>query len=131
MRPPKHQPNNQQDLFRHRLENIINMRHELVILAHGIDWDRLDNHFGQFFSANGRPAIPTRMMVGLHILKHTFALSDEEVCARWVENPYFQYFCGEAFFQYDLPIERSSMTHWRKRVGDEALKDQSQANLRG
>jgi IS5 family transposase len=129
MRPPRHQLNNQQDLFRHRLENIINMRHELVILAHGIDWDRLDEHFGQLFSTNGRPAIPTRMMVGLHILKHTFALSDEEVCARWVENPYFQYFCGEAFFQYDLPIERSSMTHWRKRVGDEALKALLQESL--
>ena len=121
MRPPKHQKNNQQDLFRQRLDNIINMRHELVLLSHGVDWDRLDIHFGQFFSENGRPAISSRMMIGLHILKHTFALSDEEVCARWVENPYFQYFCGETFFQHNFPIERSSMTHWRKRVGDEAL----------
>jgi transposase, IS5 family len=121
MRPPKPQKNNQQDLFRQRLDSIINMRHELVLLAHVIDWDRLDTHFGQFFSENGRPAIPSRMMIGLHILKHTFALSDEEVCARWVENPYFQYFCGETFFQHDFPIERSSMTHWRKRVGDESL----------
>jgi len=129
MRPPKAQPNNQQDLFRHRLENIINMSHELVILAHGIDWERLDNHFGKFFSENGRPGIPSRMMIGLHILKHTFALSDEEVCAQWIENPYFQYFCGEIFFQHDFPIERSSMTHWRKRVGDEALKTLLQESL--
>jgi IS5 family transposase len=129
MRPPKPQTNNQQDLFRHRLENIINMRHELVILADGIDWDRLDEHFGTFFSQNGRPGIPSRMIIGLHILKHTFALSDEEVCTRWIENPYFQHFCGETFFQHDFPIERSSMTHWRKRVGDEALKTLLQESL--
>lgn len=121
MKPPKPEKNNQQDLFRQRLDNIINMRHELVLLSHGVDWEQLDTHFGQFFSENGRPGIPSRMMIGLHILKHTFALSDEEVCARWVENPYFQYFCGETFFQHDFPIERSSMTHWRKRVGDESL----------
>lgn len=129
MKPPKHQKNNQQDLFRQRLDSIINMRHELVLLSHGIDWDRLDIHFGQFFSQNGRPGIPSRMMIGLHILKHTYALSDEEVCARWVENPYFQYFCGETFFQHDFPIERSSMTHWRKRVGDEALNILLQESL--
>lgn len=129
MRPPKHQSNNQQELFRQRLDSIINMKHELVLLAYGIDWERLDTHFGQFFSENGRPGIPSRMMIGLHILKHTFALSDEEVCARWVENPYFQYFCGETFFQHDFPIERSSMTHWRKRVGDEALSILLQESL--
>lgn len=129
MRPPKAQKNNQQDLFRQRLDSIINMRHELVLLSHGIEWDRLDTHFGQFFSDNGRPGILSRMMIGLHILKHTFALSDEEVCARWIENPYFQYFCGETFFQHDFPIERSSMTHWRKRVGDKALNMLLQESL--
>lgn len=129
MKPPKPEKNNQQDLFRQRLDSIINMRHELVILSHGIDWNRLDTHFGQFFSQNGRPGIPSRMMIGLHILKHTHALSDEEVCARWVENPYFQYFCGETFFQHDFPIERSFMTHWRKRVGDGALNVLLQESL--
>jgi IS5 family transposase len=129
MRPPKPQENREQDLFRERLDNIINMKHELVVLAHGIDWGHLDAHFGQFFSKDGRPGISCRMMVGLHILKHTFALSDEEVCARWVENPYFQYFCGETFFQHKFPIERSSMTHWRKRVGDEALNVLLQESL--
>ena len=104
MRPPKHKKNNHQDLFRQRLDNIINMRHELVLLSHGVDWDRLDIHFGLFFSENGRPGIPSRIMIGLHILKHTFALSDEEVCDRWVENPYFQYFCGETFFQHDFDL---------------------------
>lgn len=69
MRPPKPQKNNQADLFRQRLDNLLNMRHELVILADGVDWNRLDDHFGKFFSENGRPAIPSRMMIGLHILE--------------------------------------------------------------
>lgn len=129
MRPPKPQPNNQQDLFRSRLDNIINMRHELALLAQLIDWERLDSHYGQFFSEEGRPAIPSRMMIGLHILKHTYGLSDEEVCAKWIENPYFQYLCGETFFQHNFPIERSSMTHWRNRVGDESLKELLQESL--
>ena len=129
MRPSKPQKNNQQDLFRQRLDNLFNMRHELVLLADEIDWGRLDDHFGQFFSENGRRGIPSRLMLGLHILKHTYALSDEEVCARWVENPYFQYFCSETFFRHDFPIERSSMTHWRKRVGDKSLKILLQESL--
>ncbi|MBL0941904.1 MAG: IS5 family transposase [Alphaproteobacteria bacterium] len=129
MPPLKHKENNQQDLFRQRLDNIINMKHELVLLAGMIDWAGLDTHYGQFFCENGRPGIPSRMMIGLHILKHIFALSDEEVCARWVENPYFQLFCGEAFFQHKFPIERSSMTHWRKRVGDESLTALLQESL--
>lgn len=129
MRPPKAQKNNQHDLFRQRLDNIINMKHELVLLSQAIEWERLDTHFGQFFSENGRPGIASRLMIGLHILKHTFALSDEQVCARWVENPYFQYFCGATFFQHDFPLERSSMTHWRKRVGDEALRVLLQESL--
>ncbi|BCH27002.1 hypothetical protein MesoLjLb_67870 [Mesorhizobium sp. L-8-3] len=45
------------------------------------------------------------------ILKHTFDLSDEELCARWVENPYFQYLCGEEFFRHDLPFDRSGALH--------------------
>jgi transposase, IS5 family len=129
MRPPKHQENLQQDLFRHRLENIINMEHELVILARCVDWGKIDQYFGEFYAEKGRPGVPTRMMVGLHILKHMFSLSDESVCDRWIENPYFQYFCGEAFFQHKFPHERSSMTHWRHRVGDESLEFVLQESL--
>ena len=61
-------------------------------------------------------------MVGLHLLKHAKAFSDEEVCRQWKENPYFQLFCGERYFQHHFPIERSSMTHWRKRIGDKKLE---------
>src|SRR3979490_3167273 len=58
-------------------------------------------------------------MAGLAILQHTYTLSDEVVCELWIENPYYQYFCGEEFFQHRLPLDRSSMTHWRNRMGEE------------
>lgn len=106
------------DLFRSRLDNIINLRHELVKLSESIDWDFLESKIEPFYATEGRPAIPVRLMVGLHLLKHMYDLSDENVCARWVENPYFQYFCGETYFQHTFPIERSSMTHFRHRVGE-------------
>src|SRR5205085_8740403 len=66
----------------------------------------------------GQPPLPTRLMAGLAILKHTYDLSDDQLVARWVENPYFQYFCGEEFFQHSLPLERSSLTRWRQRMGE-------------
>src|SRR6185295_4899681 len=65
-----------------------------------------------------RPGIKTRFVIGLLLLKHIFALSDEEVCERWVYDPYFQYFTGEEFFQHAFPHERSDLSHWRKRLGD-------------
>jgi hypothetical protein len=61
-------------------------------------------------------------MVGLHLLKHIKALSDEQVCAQWVENPYFQAFCGETYFQHELPLERSSMSRWRERIGPDKIE---------
>ena len=56
-------------------------------------------------------------MIGLLLLKHVFALSDEQVCERWVYDPYFQYFTGEEFFQHAFPHERSDLSHWRGRLG--------------
>ena len=69
------------------------------------------------------------MMVGLHILKHMFDLSDEGVCERWVYDPYFQHFCGEEYFQHALPIERSSMTRWREWIGPQGLEKLFQESL--
>src|SRR2546423_10962543 len=55
------------------------------------------------------------------MLKHMHDLSDEVLCARWLENPYYQFFCGEVSFCHKLPFERSSLTHWRQRLGEEHL----------
>lgn len=69
-------------------------------------------------------------MIGLHLLKHMHQLSDEGVCDRWVENPYYQYFCGEEYFQHQFSIQRSSMTHWRQRVGEDFFETLLQESLR-
>jgi len=118
MRPKQRQKADHDDLFRARLDQIINMKHELVVLAEKIDWAWLDAQLAGYFSHEGRPAEPVRFMIGMFILKHTYALSDEQVWDRWVQDPYFQYFTGEEFFQHALPHERSGMSHWRNRIGD-------------
>jgi len=118
MRPKQPKKADHDDLFKARLDQIINMKHELVILADKIDWTWLDEQIAPYFSEHGRPGEPVRFMLGMFILKHTHALSDEQVWDRWVESPYFQYFTGEEFFQHVLPHERSGMSHWRNRVGD-------------
>ena len=117
MRPKKHERTESGDLFRARLEQIINMRHELVQLAEKIDWEFLDGEIAPLYSDNGRPGIETRFVLGLLLLKHVYALSDEGVCERWVYDPYFQYSTGEEFFQHTFPHERSDLSHWRKRLG--------------
>jgi IS5 family transposase len=109
----------QEDMFPSRLDNIINMRHELVKLSQAMDWNFLELKVNSYYSTEGRPGIPVQLIVGLNILKQMYNLSDDGVCERWVQDPYFQYFCDETYFQHDFPIERSSMTHFRKRVGEE------------
>lgn len=122
MRPPKQVQTTQADLFRARLDQLVNPEHELVRLAGLIDWRFLDERCGAAYSdAAGRPPLPTRLMAGLAILKHTYNLSDEGLCDRWIENPYFQLFCGETFFCHVLPFDRSSITRWRQRMGEERL----------
>ena len=129
-RPREKRETGEQDLFRSRLDQIINMKHELVRLAQAIDWPVLEERFGAVYSDGpGMPPLPTRLMAGLAILKHTFNLSDEELCARWVENPYFQYFTGEEFFRHELPFDRSSITRWRQRMGEEPITALLQESL--
>ena len=118
MRPKRQKPTGSSDLFKARLDQIINMKHELVRLADEIDWDWIDEELADLYGATGRAAVSTRFMVGLLFLKHIYGLSDEGVCERWVHDPYFQYFTGEEFFRHELPHERSGMTHWRGRIGD-------------
>jgi IS5 family transposase len=123
MRAKPKKAESEQDLFRLELVNILDQRHELVRLAELIDWSVFDQEFGsQFESTTGRPALPTRLVTGLLYLKHTFALSDDEVVARWVENPYYQHFCGERYFQHEMPCDPSSLVRWRKRIGEAGVE---------
>ncbi len=120
----------QDDLFRTSLEAIINLRHPLVRLAAEINWDFLAKRFSSVCRLGpGQPPLPTRLVAGLFILKHMHNLSDEALCDRWVENPYFQFFCGEAVFRHELPFDRSSLTRWRQRLGEEQIAALLQESL--
>jgi IS5 family transposase len=130
MRPRERRKTGEQDLFRSRLDQIIDMKHPLVRLARTVDWGFLEGRFGEVYTDDpGHPPLPTRLMAGLAILKHTYDLSDEVLCERWVENPYYQYFCGEEFFQHRLAFDRSSLTRWRNRMGEERLQALIQESL--
>ena len=130
MRPRERRESGEQDLFRSRLDQVINMDHALVKLARTIDWRFLEGKFAAVYKDGpGPPPLPTRLMAGLAILKHTYNFSDEVVCELWLENPYYQYFCGEEFFQHRLPLDRSSMTIWRNRMGEERLQALLQESL--
>jgi len=119
MRPKPQKMDPQLDMFRRSLANMLSHQHELYRLAELIDWEAFEREFGVLYSENGRPGIPIRLLVGLTYLGHAFGLSDEEVVKRWVENPYWQFFCGETHFRHDLPIDPSSLSRWRKRIGPE------------
>ena len=122
MKPRKPSPE-QDDLLRARLVEMIDMRHELVKLETLIDWGVFELEWVGFFpSHTGRPATLTRLVAGLLYLQHAYALSDEAVVARWAENPYWQHFCGETFFQHRLPLDPSSLTRWRQRIGEEGVE---------
>lgn len=116
--------NNQDNLFQSRLSNQINPRHEMVILSKMINWDGLEMEFSSFYIDNGKggqPPKPVRLMVGLLLLQHLHSLSDEQVVRGFVENPYWQFFCGYDFLQWELPIDPSSLTNFRNRIGADAM----------
>ena len=120
---PKSPTPKSNDLFRQRLDELVNLRHPLAQLAGHIDWSVFEHEWaGLFPSRRGRPATAPRLIAGLLYLQHTYALSDEDVVWGWVENPYWQLFCGETWFQHHPPIDPSSLTRWRKRIGEEGLE---------
>jgi transposase, IS5 family len=121
--PPKSPPSEPPELFRSALVNLVDPRHPLVRLAGLIDWQRFAEAFGPLYRDGvGRPGLPIRLMVGLHLIKHVDGLSDEAVCVRFLDSPYVQLFCGETRFRHALPLDRSSMTRWRQRIGAERLE---------
>ncbi len=118
--------NSQDDLFLPRLSNILNPRHEVMILEKMVNWDELSQEFSDCYCSNdskgGCPPKPVRLMIGLLLLQHMHSLSDELVVDRWVENPYWQYFCGYDLLQWKMPIDPSSLTRFRNRVGDKRME---------
>lgn len=113
------------------LREIIDLSHPLVCLAERIDWDAIEQRLLVLYDENTDGTMkPIRLMAGLCYLKHTYNLSDEVLLERWVENPYYQYFCGEQIFQYRFPIHRTTLTHFRNRLGQEELEFLLSATLR-
>ena len=110
----------QDDLFRLRLDNIIDMGHPLVKLAETIAWDALEKDFALHYCPdNGRPGGSIRLMAGLLFLKNKDGISNEELCRQWQKNPYFQYFCGEEYFQHTAPVKPQSISNFYIRIGEE------------
>ncbi|MFA5689957.1 MAG: IS5 family transposase [Kiritimatiellales bacterium] len=125
----------QGDLFCMELARIIDPDHALVRLSRAVDWVRFEEAFGKTYCENnGRPVVSVRLMVALHFLKHTFDLSDDAVVDGWVENPYWQALSGNQYFEHKRPVNSSSMTRFRKRIGDagaeELLKETIASGLR-
>ena len=86
MRPRERRETNEQDLFRSRLDQIIDLNHALVKLSWAIDWHFLEGRFGSVYTDGaGSPPLPTRLMAGLAILKPC-TISDEALCDRWIET---------------------------------------------
>jgi IS5 family transposase len=120
----------QLDAFKTPLVHFIEMGHELVALSQKINWDNLEKDLSQYYCAdNGRPSIPIRKISGIVILKRIFNESDESVLDRWVENPYWQYFCGETYFNHELPFDRTELIKFRKRIGDKGAEQILKASI--
>lgn len=112
-----------QSSFFFSLEDTLNGRHPLYILADRVDWQLFEVSFSPLYSTDkGRPAKPIRLMVGLLILKHIRNISDESVVEQWSENLYYQYFCGCREFVASAPCEASELVHFRKRIGESGIE---------
>jgi len=112
------------------LRDYINLKHPLVRLADLIDWQRIESVCAAHFpSGRGRPASPPPLVAGLLYLQHAFDLSDEDVVWGWVENPYWQVFTGETYLQTEPPIDPSSLTRWRQRLGEAGVEELLSATI--
>jgi IS5 family transposase len=109
-------------LFREPLTAMLNMEKPLIALGNSINWAFFEQQFSKHYSKMGRPSKPIRLMVGLLIIKQLENLSDERLVALWEENPYWQYFCGEQYFQAKPPCEASELCHFRDRIGKEGME---------
>jgi len=112
----------QLEMFKTVLTSFIHPEHELCLLAKKIDWNYLEKEFAPLYGKVGRPSVPIRTIVGLLLLKQMYNLGDETVLERYLENPYWQHFCGEIYFQYNLPFDPSDFVHFRHRIGPEGMK---------
>jgi len=113
---------NQKNLFKPLLKEFIDLQHELVLLADKIDWSYFEKEFSTLYSHTGKPAMPIRLMIGSLMLKRIYNLGDETLAEAWKMNPYMQYFCGMAHFEYNFPCDPSDFVHFRNRLGEKGIE---------
>ncbi len=99
--------------------HFIDPAHELCHLAKKINWDDVEKEFSQYYSTKGAPSVPVRIMVGLILLKQVYGFSDKNSLLHWLENPYWQHFCGQVYFRHKPPFYYSDFSHFRKRIGND------------
>ena len=144
------------DFFRARLDQMINLRHPLAVLARRMPWERIEaalapafarkNRPGQGMagsdlfdptleiagagvSAAGRPRLSIRLMAALLYLKHAFNLSDEDVVARWAETVVWQYFSGQEYDEPRLPCDATQIGRFRTTIGEAGVEELLKATI--
>lgn len=138
------------DFFRNRLDQMIDLRHPLAVLANRMPWQEIEASLAQRWARQvkagkkiedldlfgptvavtgagisnaGRPRLPTRLMVALLYLKHAFNESDEDVIQRWGETPTWQYFSGNEYFEHRWPCDPTQLGRFRKALGEEGVEE--------
>jgi len=114
---------NQYSLIKMTLIEQLDPKQPLMLLAKCFPWKYVEEKYAKFYSEVGRPSKSIRLMVGLIILKQLENLSDAKLLERWVQNPYYQYFCGEKEFKHKVPCDSSDITYFRKRIGEEGFAE--------
>ena len=144
------------DFFRSRLDQMIDLRHPLAVLASRMPWSQIeaalapafvrksingkviehDDLFGNTLeiagggtSAAGRPRLPIRLMSALLYLKHAFNLSDEELVERWAENVVWQYFSGQTYYEPRLPCDATQVGRFRTAIGEAGVEELLKATI--
>ena len=138
------------DFFRSRLDQMIDLRHPLAVLASRMPWQEIEDSVAHLFarrvrsgktmvdvdlfgstaslvgagvSKAGRPRLPLRLMISLLYLKHAFNESDEGVVERWAETPTWQYLSGLEYFEHRWPCDPTAIGKFRRLLGEEGVEE--------
>jgi len=113
-----------------RTSSWIDPNHPLKRLADSIDWSYFEKELSSHYKEGcGYPPKPIRLMIGMLMLEYMHKQSDEQVVVHWIENPYWQYFCGYDYAEWKAPIDPSSLTRFRNRIGKEGVGKILQATI--
>ncbi len=112
----------QTNLFRPLLSSFINLSDPLVVLGSKIEWQAIEDSVAGLYAINGAPSKPVRLMAGLLMLKQMFNKSDEVIVQEWKQNPYYQYFTGGIYFEWEWPCDPSELVHFRNRIGQQGVQ---------